>query len=124
MVVNTNKNYIKNPTVSGTEGQVLTKTSSGSVWADVSSSTSFTLETVTATAGASTFTLTKSFSASKMLVFYNGLLINSDVHYTYADKVITLVEFTAEADDIITVVGLLSTTGGTANAENLIGGAY
>lgn len=68
----------------------------------------FSMETITLTEGATAVTLTKTFSTSAMMVFYNGLLINNGVHYTFSNKTITLSDFTAEADDIITVIGLAS----------------
>lgn len=71
----------------------------------------FSMETVTLSAGASSATLTKTFSTSAMMVFYNGLLINNGTHYTFSNKTITLSGFTAEADDIITVIGLASNGG-------------
>lgn len=71
----------------------------------------FSMETVTLSAGASSATLTKTFSASAMMVFYNGLLINNGIHYTFSNKIITLSGFIAEADDIITVIGLASNGG-------------
>lgn len=67
---------------------------------------SFSIETITAAAEVNNFTLTKTFDTSSSLVFYNGLLINNGVHYSFVNKTITLLNFLAEAGDIITVVGL------------------
>ena len=73
--------------------------------------------------GESSYTLTKSFSQSSMLVFYNGLLLNETIHYTFNMNKITLVDFTAEANDILTVVGLGS--GGSGGTGGLVpGGIY
>lgn len=86
---------------------------------------SFSLETKTASAGDSSFVLSKTFSASAMMVFYNGLLLNNGVHYTFSNNTITLLDFVAEKKDILTVIGLAS-NGGNANtdATALIGEAY
>lgn len=85
----------------------------------------FSMETITLSAGATSATLTKTFSATAMMVFYNGLLINNGIHYTFSNKTITLNEFSAEADDIITVIGLASNGGSNnVNITSLIGEAY
>lgn len=85
----------------------------------------FSLETVTLTEGATSANLTKTFSATAMMVFYNGLLINNGIHYTFSGKTITLSDFTAEANDILTVIGLASNGGSNnINATELIGEAY
>lgn len=66
----------------------------------------FSQEYFTATAGQTTFTLTKALPSNAMMVFYNGLLINSGLHYSYSNSIITLSGYSAEANDIITVIGL------------------
>lgn len=75
----------------------------------------FTMETITATAGATSFTVSTIFDTASSMVFYNGLLINKDIHYTFVNKTITLNGFSAEADDIITIVGLASQGSGVNN---------
>lgn len=71
----------------------------------------FTQEVKTATANQSEFTLTKTFVASNMMVFYNGLLINNGIHYSFSSNKITLLDFTAEDGDILTVIGLAASNG-------------
>lgn len=71
----------------------------------------FTQEVKTATANQSEFTLTKTFVASNMMVFYNGLLINNGIHYSFSSNKITLLDFTAENGDILTVIGLAASRG-------------
>lgn len=50
--------------------------------------------------------LTKTFSASAMMVYYNGLLINKNIHYSFSNNTITFLDFTAQEEDILTVIGL------------------
>lgn len=85
------------------------------------------------TGGESSYKLTKTFFQSSMLVFYNGLLLNETIHYTFGMNKITLLDFTAEADDILTVVGLGSggstgsgggTGSGSGSGELVAGGIY
>ena len=63
--------------------------------------------TFTATAGQSTFTIPFDFNDSSALtVYYNGVMMKETDNYTISGKDITLVDFTAEADDYITVMGI------------------
>lgn len=54
------------------------------------------------------FNLENQFLINNMMVFYNGLLINHGIHYTFSssNKIITLIDFSAEKGDIITIIGL------------------
>lgn len=74
----------------------------------------FTEEVQTATADQTSFSLTKTFNASNMMVFYNGLLINNGTHFTFSSNTITLSDFKAEAGDILTVIGLAASSGGSS----------
>ena len=74
--------------------------------------------------GADSYTLTKSFSTDSMLVFYNGLLLNETIHYTFNMNKITLIDFEAETNDILTVVGLGSGGSGTGTGGLVPGGIY
>ena len=74
--------------------------------------------------GESSYTLTKTFSQASMLVFYNGLLLNETIHYEFSMNKITLVGFTAENKDILTVVGLGSGGSGTGTGGLVPGGIY
>lgn len=63
--------------------------------------------TFTATAGQSTFTIPFDFKDSSALtVYYNGVMMKETDNYTVSSKVITLVDFTAEAGDYLTVMGI------------------
>lgn len=63
--------------------------------------------TFTATAGQSTFTIPFDFEDSSALtIYYNGVMMKETDNYTVSDKVITLVDFTAEANDYLTVMGI------------------
>lgn len=66
----------------------------------------FSQQMFTAAAGQTQFTLSNNLPSNAMMVFYNGLLINLNTHYTYNNSIITLSGYSAEADDIITVIGL------------------
>lgn len=63
--------------------------------------------TFTATAGQSTFTIPFDFEDSSALtVYYNGIMMKETDNYTVSGKDITLVDFTAEAGDYLTVMGI------------------
>lgn len=63
--------------------------------------------TFTATAGQSTFTIPFDFDDSSALtVFYNGVMMKETDNYTISGSILTLVDFTAEAGDYITVTGI------------------
>lgn len=63
--------------------------------------------TFTATAGQSTFTIPFDFDDSSALtVYYNGIMMKETDNYTISGKDITLVDFTAEAGDYLTVMGI------------------
>ena len=63
--------------------------------------------TFTATAGQSTFTIPFDFEDSSALtVYYNGIMMKETDNYTVSGKNITLVGFTAEAGDYLTVMGI------------------
>lgn len=63
--------------------------------------------TFTATAGQSTFTIPFKFDDSSALtVYYNGIMMKETDNYTVSGKDITLVDFTAEAGDYLTVMGI------------------
>lgn len=70
--------------------------------------------------------LSKTFSTSAMMVYYNGLLINEGIHYTFTGNAINFLGFSTEEGDILTVIGLAS-SGGNISASNVasaIGGSY
>lgn len=63
--------------------------------------------TFTATDGQSTFTIPFDFDDSSALtVFYNGVMMKETDNYTISGSALTLVDFTAEAGDYITVTGI------------------
>lgn len=63
--------------------------------------------TFTATAEQSTFTIPFDFEDSSALtVYYNGIMMKETDNYTVSGKNITLVDFTAEAGDYLTVMGI------------------
>lgn len=63
--------------------------------------------TFTATANQSTFTIPFDFEDSSALtVYYNGIMMKETDNYTVSGKDITLVGFTAEASDYLTVMGI------------------
>ena len=63
--------------------------------------------TFTATAGQSTFTVPFDFEDSSALtIYYNGVMMKETDNYTVSGKNITLVDFTAEAGDYLTVMGI------------------
>ena len=63
--------------------------------------------TFTATANQSTFTIPFDFEDSSALtVYYNGIMMKETDNYTVSGKDITLVGFTAEAGDYLTVMGI------------------
>lgn len=63
--------------------------------------------TFTATAGQSTFTIPFDFEDSSALtIYYNGVMMKETDNYTVSGKVITLVDFTAEANDYLAVMGI------------------
>ena len=63
--------------------------------------------TFTATAGQSTFTIPFDFEDSSALtVYYNGIMMKETDNYTVSGKDITLVGFTSEAGDYLTVMGI------------------
>lgn len=63
--------------------------------------------TFTATANQSTFTIPFDFEDSSALtVYYNGIMMKETDNYTVSGKDITLVDFTAEAGDYLTVMGI------------------
>lgn len=72
----------------------------------------FSQEVVTLTANAGSCTLSKTFSSTAMMVFYNGLLINEGIHFSLSGKIISFLDFAAEEGDILTVIGLASAGGG------------
>lgn len=63
--------------------------------------------TFTATEGQTTFTIPFAFEDSSALtVYYNGVMMKETDNYTISGKDITLVDFTAEAGDYLTVMGI------------------
>ena len=63
--------------------------------------------TFTATKGQQTFIIPFEFADSKALtVYYNGVMMKEPENYTISGKVITLVNWTAEAGDYLTVMGI------------------
>lgn len=92
---------------------------------------SFIQETCTLTQGGTLHILTNNYNTRGMMVFYNGLLINRDIHYQIVANNsrigILLKDFVAEEGDNLTVIGLSSSGGGSGtniNAASLIGGSY
>ena len=86
----------------------------------------FTQETYELTANQSYQSLSKQFTSSAMMVYYNGLLINESIHFNFSNNAISLIGFSAEVGDILTVIGLAAGGSGGANinAAALIGGSY
>lgn len=94
----------------------------------------FTQEVIDLNAGASSCSLSKSFSSNATMVFYNGILINSGKHYSMTNSTISFSGFSAEAGDILTVIGLAASGGNSGgsgsgdgtgiDAAALIGGSY
>lgn len=73
-------------------------------WAATTAPNKFTFTT---TAGQSTFTIPFDFEDSSALtVYYNGIMMKETDNYTVSGKDITLVDFTAEAGDYLTVMGI------------------
>ena len=63
--------------------------------------------TFTATANQSIFTIPFDFKDSSALtIYYNGIMMKEIDNYTVSGKDITLVDFTAEAGDYLTVMGI------------------
>lgn len=63
--------------------------------------------TFTATEGQQTFIIPFEFADSKALtVYYNGVMMKETENYTISGSVITLVDWTAEAGDYLTVMGI------------------
>ena len=63
--------------------------------------------TFTATADQSTFTIPFDFEDSSALtIYYNGIMMKETDNYIVSGKDITLVDFTAEAGDYLTVMGI------------------
>lgn len=63
--------------------------------------------TFTATAGQNTFTIPFEFDGSSSLtLYYNGVMMKENDNYTISGNVITLVDWTAEEGDYITVMGI------------------
>ena len=63
--------------------------------------------TFTATEGQTTFTIPFAFEDSSALtVYYNGVMMKETDNYTVSGKDITLIDFTAEAGDYLTVMGI------------------
>ena len=82
-------------------------------------------EAITLRKDQETVTLNNQYSSTSMLVFYNGLLINAGLHYSFTGTSILLNGFKAEADDILTVIGLSTTNSSLAHDPSLlIGGRY
>ena len=66
-----------------------------------------TSQTITATQGQIKFNVNANFNEDQMLVYYNGLLINKNIHYSYVNKTISLLDFSAEQADILTIIGFV-----------------
>lgn len=63
--------------------------------------------TFTATAGQNTFTIPFEFDdSSSLTLYYNGVMMKENDNYTIVGNVITLVDWTAEEGDYITVMGI------------------
>lgn len=86
----------------------------------------FSQEVWELTANQTSQALTKTFSKNAMMVYYNGLLINETYHYTFESNTISFIGFSAEAGDLLTIIGLAASGSGGANidAAALIGGSY
>lgn len=86
-----------------------------------------TSEVINLSDGDTSFTVTNKFTQGGLMVYYNGLLINNGVNYTYSSstKTVSFMDFQAEAGDTATVVGLIAPTGVVTNDQtHLIGEAY
>lgn len=85
---------------------------------------SFTQEVWQLTNNQSSQVLTNDYSNSSFLVYYNGLLINENLHYSFESNTIYFLDFTAESGDILTIVGVNNSLVSNINPGVLIGGAY
>ena len=91
------------PTVTASDNGKFLRVVNGT-WAATTAPNRFTF---TATAGQSTFTIPFDFEDSSALtVYYNGIMMKETDNYTVSGKDITLVDFTAEAGDYLTVMGI------------------
>ena len=91
------------PTVTASDNGKFLRVVNGA-WAATTAPNKFTF---TATADQSTFTIPFDFEDSSALtVYYNGIMMKETDNYTVSGKDITLVGFTAEAGDYLTVMGI------------------
>ena len=85
---------------------------------------SFTQEVWQLANNQSSQTLTNDYPNGSILVYYNGLLINENLHYSFESNTISFLDFTAELGDILTIVGVSNSLVSNINPAILIGGAY
>lgn len=82
-------------------------------------------EVFTLAEGDTSVTLTNKFAKGGLMVYYNGLLINETINYTYSAKTINFLDFVAEEGDIVTVIGFMTPEGlQYTDLTSLIGEAY
>lgn len=103
------------PTSAGTKDYVLVSNGSGApVWADASTlNTGSTPQKITlvATAGQTAFTIPFEYDSlsSNLTVYFNGILMKETDNYTVntSNNTVNLAGFSAEAGDVVTIMGLL-----------------
>ena len=86
----------------------------------------FTQQVMVASGGETSFKLNTDFPVNLIMVYYNGLLINLDQHFSYENRRINLLDFVAEEGDTLTVISLAGSNmiGTNVDASALIGGSY
>lgn len=100
------------PTAAGTSGQVLKSNGSGEpTWVDGASLLAPKKITVVATAGQTSFSIPFEYDSlsSNLTVYFNGILMKETDNYTVdtTNNTVNLAGFSAEAGDIVTIMGLL-----------------
>lgn len=103
------------PTSAGTKDYILVSNGSGApVWADASTlNTGSTPQKITlvATAGQTAFTIPFEYDSlsSNLTVYFNGILMKETDNYTVntTNNTVNLAGFSAEAGDVVTIMGLL-----------------
>lgn len=100
------------PTTAGTSGQVLKSNGSGApTWVDGASLLAPKKITLVANAGQTSFSIPFEYDSlsSNLTVYFNGILMKETDNYTVntTNNTVNLAGFSAEAGDIITIMGLL-----------------
>lgn len=100
------------PTTVGTSGQVLKSNGSGApVWVDGANLVAPKKITLVATAGQTSFSIPFEYDSlsSNLTVYFNGILMKETDNYTVdtTNNTVNLAGFSAEANDVVTIMGLL-----------------